>query len=112
MERQTIKKHPRINEIRMISDQNSRAVNGRIGASRSRSYRPYDAEEEHGGTSFPFRLLLCVLLFFGYCFMEKEDRKIGGYDSAAILEVIESDFDFAPYIEDFSTSCDFSHFPL
>ena len=40
---------------------------------------------------FFLKVIICICLFFGYCFMKKEDRVIGPYDSGAIQQMIQND---------------------
>ena len=41
---------------------------------------------------FFLKVIICICLFFGFCFMKKEDRTIQAYDSDSIEEMILNDF--------------------
>ncbi len=84
---------PKIDEIRMISSQNSRDINSRTGHSRHRSCQPSYETSKEPGNYFSVRLVICIFLFMGYCFMAKEDRILGQYDSVKIKEMIQTDMD-------------------
>ena len=90
---------PEAEEMRAISGQNSRRINGYTGYSRSRSLhqRYVDPGEDRG--HFALRLMISLLLFAGFCFMAKDDRTIGRYDSGKIKEVIQEDTDLEAVLE-------------
>jgi len=41
---------------------------------------------------FYFKVIICICLYFGFCFMKKEDRVIGAYDSHDIRQMILDEF--------------------
>ena len=43
--------------------------------------------------------MISLLLFAGFCFMAKDDRTIGRYDSGKIKEVIQEDTDLEAVLE-------------
>ncbi len=79
-------------QLRQMSELNSQDISSRTVLSRRRHYRPAQETEAQERTfSFSARVVICVFLFLGYCFLAKEDRVIGEYDSAKIQEVIQED---------------------
>ena len=84
-----------VQEIRMAAEENRRMVNTRTGEARFRFPENRDGFGRTSGRAFSFRLFLALLLFAGFCFMEKEQRHIGDYDSNTICQIIQEDMDFS-----------------
>ena len=84
-----------LQQIRMAAEENRQTVNAKTG-----NIHAYFAKDSRGpahpsGIFFTFRFFLAILLFAGFCFMEREQRHIGDYDSSAICQIIQEDMDFS-----------------
>ena len=84
-----------VQEIRMAAEENRRMVNTRTGEARFHFPENRDGFGRAPGGAFSLRLFLAMLLFAGFCFMEREERHIGDYDSSAICQIIQEDMDFS-----------------
>ena len=80
-----------LDALRRMSEANSQDMSSRAGLSRRRRGPAQQMEAQEGGSTLPFRVAVCAFLFVGYCFMAKEERAVGTYDSAKIQEMIEED---------------------
>ena len=87
-----------IQQIRLAEEENRRTVNESLDQDRFRSYARGRADSACTDTfcsSVFLRFFLALLLFAGFCFMEREGQHLGEYDSNAICRIIQEDIDFS-----------------
>lgn len=81
-------------QIRKISEENEQdlySFDKRVMARRHRLYKQSN-NDTIKINPFILRAVICLLLFIGYYFMQKEDRVLGRYDSQDIKNLITEDY--------------------
>ena len=92
-----------IQQIRLAAEENRRTVNESLDQNRYRFSVRRGPDNIAPGTfhsSMMLRFFLAILLFAGFCFMEREGRHLGDYDSSAICRIIQEDTDFSKVFKD------------
>lgn len=92
-----------IQQIRLAAEENRRTVNESLDQNRYRFSVRRGPDSMSRGTfrsSVMLRFFLAILLFAGFCFLEREGRYLGDYDSSTICRIIQEDTDFSKVFKD------------
>lgn len=81
----------RMREMAKENEDNMKGCTYRYtGASSQNSYDRGSREKERGST-FGFRLLLCLVIWGGFFWMHMEDAPVMGYDTQKVVEAVSTD---------------------